>query len=80
MKRLFGAVSSSLALALALSIQGCATNPVTGQKQLAVISEAQEIQIGQQAAAEFQQAIGTCDDPEIPPPVGQRVKIVREGE
>ena len=58
------ALVSTTALALVL-VQACATNPVTGQKQLAVISEAQEVQMGQQAAAEFQQSIGTYQDPEL---------------
>ena len=41
---------------------GCAVNPVTGRRQLALISEAQEIQIGQQAAQEVSQQLGLVED------------------
>ena len=41
---------------------GCATNPVTGERQLSLISEAQEIEMGRQAAAEAEQSIGLVDD------------------
>jgi predicted Zn-dependent protease len=41
---------------------GCATNPVTGRRQLTLISEAQEIQMGQQAAQEVSQQLGLVDD------------------
>lgn len=44
---------------------GCARNPVTGQLQLALISEAQEIQMGQQAAQEVATTIGLVDDPAL---------------
>ena len=49
--------------ALALSgLSACATNPVTGRPQLALISESQEIQMGQQYAREVEQSIGLVDD------------------
>jgi predicted Zn-dependent protease len=41
---------------------GCAVNPVTGRRQLALISEAQEIQIGRQAAQEVSQQLGLVAD------------------
>src|SRR5512133_3824134 len=44
---------------LALS---CATNPVTGKKQLALISEAQELAMGQQADTEVAAAYGLYPD------------------
>jgi predicted Zn-dependent protease len=46
---------------LAVSI-ACATNPVTGERQLALISEAQELEIGKAAAAEVRTSIGLVDD------------------
>jgi predicted Zn-dependent protease len=46
---------------LALS-SGCATNPVTGERQLALISESQEIQMGQEAAVQAEQSIGLVQD------------------
>ncbi|HEX2091151.1 MAG TPA: M48 family metalloprotease [Longimicrobiaceae bacterium] len=52
----------SAALVLAASLAGCATNPVTGRPQLALISESQEVQMGAQAAQEVQQTIGLVDD------------------
>ncbi len=41
---------------------GCAVNPVTGRRQLALVSEAQEIQLGRQASQEVAQQIGLVDD------------------
>jgi predicted Zn-dependent protease len=41
---------------------GCATNPVTGERQLSLISESQEIEMGRQAAAEAEQSIGLVAD------------------
>jgi predicted Zn-dependent protease len=41
---------------------GCATNPVTGKSELALISESQEIQMGQQAAQEATAAYGLVDN------------------
>jgi predicted Zn-dependent protease len=40
----------------------CATNPVTGKKQLALISEAQEIQMGREADKEVVASIGLYPD------------------
>jgi predicted Zn-dependent protease len=45
-------------LAAVLAIGGCATNPVTGKKELNLVSEAQEIQIGQQQYAPSRQSQG----------------------
>lgn len=52
-----GRSAALLALMLPL-VAGCATNPVTGRPQLALISEAQEIQMGQQAAVQVEQSLG----------------------
>ena len=41
---------------------GCATNPVTGKRELSFISEAQEIAMGQEAAAEVRQSMGLVPD------------------
>jgi predicted Zn-dependent protease len=54
----------AIAVLLAVSI-ACATNPVTGERQLALISEAQELEIGRSAAAEVQSSIGLVDDAEL---------------
>jgi predicted Zn-dependent protease len=45
-------------LALAACAGGCATNPVTGQRELSLISESQEIEMGRQAAQEASASIG----------------------
>jgi len=44
---------------------GCATNPVTGRSQLALISEQQEIALGKQSHQEILATMGTYDDPEL---------------
>ena len=50
---------------VAASLTACATNPVTGRPQLALVSESQEIQMGQQAAREVEQSIGLVDNPAL---------------
>ncbi len=42
----------------AAAIAACATNPVTGKSELSLVSEEQEIQLGQQSAQEVAQSIG----------------------
>ncbi len=44
---------------------GCATNPVTGEREFALMSEAQEIQIGEELDVEIGQEMGVYDDPEL---------------
>jgi predicted Zn-dependent protease len=70
-----------LLLALSLAQPGCARNPVTGAMQLALISEAQEIQMGEQAAREVAASIGLVDDPALQgymDEIGQRLAAVSE--
>lgn len=43
-------------------LAGCAVNPVTGETQLSLVSESQEIEIGRQGAAQAAQQIGLVDD------------------
>ncbi len=47
---------------LATLLAACATNPVTGKREIALISESQEIQMGQQGAAEVTQTVGLIQD------------------
>lgn len=54
-------LSLPLAAALALS-SGCATNPVTGERQLDLIGESGEIEMGRQAAQDVERSIGLVDD------------------
>jgi predicted Zn-dependent protease len=41
---------------------GCATNPATGRKQLILMSEAEEVQLGRQSDAEVRQQMGVYED------------------
>jgi predicted Zn-dependent protease len=51
-----------LAAALAGSVAACARNPVTGERELALISEEQEVALGRQSAQEVAQSIGLVED------------------
>lgn len=52
-----------LALALVLlTTVACATNPATGQRQLSLINEQQEVAMGQQASKEVAQQMGLYND------------------
>ena len=54
-----------LAGVLALFVLGCATNPVTGRREFVMMSEAQEIAMGQEADAQVREQMGLYDDPEL---------------
>ena len=49
-----------LGVALALA---CAVNPVTGQREVVLLSEAQEAQLGRESAAQVEEQMGIVDDP-----------------
>jgi len=54
------------ALVLALAVTtACATNPVSGKKELSFLSEAEEIAMGQQADAEIRREMGVYPDQEL---------------
>ena len=44
---------------------GCATNPVTGRSELALVSEAQEIQMGREYAEQVKASLGLYEDPAL---------------
>src|SRR5687768_5617933 len=46
-------------------LASCARNPDTGENELSLVSEGQEIEMGQQAAQEVAQTIGFVEDPEL---------------
>src|SRR3954453_18907989 len=46
-----------------LGALSCARNPVTGKSELALVSESQEIQMGQEASKDVAQTIGLYKDP-----------------
>jgi predicted Zn-dependent protease len=43
----------------------CATNPVTGKRGMSLLSEAEELAIGQQQDAEIRKEMGVYDDPQL---------------
>lgn len=64
--------------AMALALAGCGVNPVTGERQFMLISESEEIEIGEEHFGSTQQAMGGrySADPELVAyvsEVGQRV-------
>jgi len=78
--RVFGLLACAL-----LVLQGCSINPVTGDRELTLVSEASEIQLGQQNYAPMQQSQGgEFDvDPELTSyvnGVGQRLAAVSDRE
>ena len=59
----------------------CATNPVTGRSQLALMTVDQEIAMGRQAHQEVLQTMGAYDDPELQryvDRIGQRLAAASE--
>ena len=56
-----------LALIVTAAVVGgaCSTNPVTGESQLALVSESQEIELGRQTAAAAEQQMGLVDAPAL---------------
>jgi predicted Zn-dependent protease len=54
-----------LPLAAATTIAACATNPATGKKEISLMSESQEISLGQQMDAEVRREMGVYNDPEL---------------
>jgi predicted Zn-dependent protease len=58
-------LAAGLGVGLATGPLGCARNPVTGKSELSLVSESQEIQMGQQAAQEVAQTIGIYKDDNI---------------
>ena len=55
--------AAALLLSLAAGpLAGCARNPVTGNRELALVSESQEIQLGRQSAQEVAASLGLVED------------------
>ncbi len=54
-----------LALLASLAGSGCSVNPATGQRQLTLIGEAQEIEIGRQNDVQIVDQMGLYGDPEL---------------
>jgi len=71
-----------LLLTLALLLPGCATNPVSGREEFVLMSEEQELQLGQRAAAEVarQMPLLKASDPLVRyvDEVGQKLAAVSD--
>ena len=52
-------------LLTATIVAGCATNPATGNRELSLMSEAQEIELGRQMDAQVREEMGVYSDPEL---------------
>lgn len=59
------ALIASLVGAAATLVPACATNPVTGKSEFNLMSEAQEVQLGQQSDPEIRREMGVYDDPAL---------------
>lgn len=57
--------SKLLAVVAITTITACATNPVTGRRQLSLISESQEIQMGREASQGDLKRVGEVADPGV---------------
>lgn len=57
--------AAAAALAGTLAWPSCATNPATGKRQISLVSEAQERQLGQQADQEVAGSIGLYEDADL---------------
>ncbi len=54
-----------LVFAVLITAAACATNPVTGKRQMSLLSEAEELAIGQQQDAEIRREMGVYNDVEL---------------
>jgi predicted Zn-dependent protease len=52
-------------LALFATVSSCSTNPATGKRQIALISEAQEIAMGREANQQVVQSLGLLEDQQV---------------
>lgn len=55
----------AMAAAVSLGLTSCATNPATGQRQLMLMSESQEIALGKQYDAQVREQMGVYNDPAL---------------
>ncbi len=74
-------LSLGLAGGALLSLSACAVNPATGGRMFSLVSEGQEIDMGQQAMLQVDASMGLYDDPELQAyvdSVGQAMAAVSE--
>src|SRR3982751_2579187 len=73
--------TTAASLAFAASLAACATNPVTGKKQISLMSEQQEIALGQQSDPEVRRDMGVYEDARLQEYVqGIGTKLARASE
>ena len=58
-------LAAGCALTGALTLTACASNPVSGRREVSLISEAEEIEIGRRGDAEIRREMGVYDDDEL---------------
>ncbi len=63
-RRRLAAPASLFLLSLLGGLQGCAVNPATGERQLVLISEYREIEMGREADPQIVASLGLLDDSE----------------
>ncbi|MDX1489168.1 MAG: hypothetical protein R3268_13245, partial [Acidiferrobacterales bacterium] len=55
----------ALLLLLTAFLPGCATNPVSGKKQVVLMSEEKEISLGREIDPEIRKEYGAYEDPKL---------------
>lgn len=65
MKRRKSLIYASMIAAALVAVISCAVNPVTGRKQIMLMSEAQEVQLGMSYHPQVMATFGEYDDPEL---------------
>ena len=58
-------LTSAVALGLAATLAACATNPATGDREFSLMSEAQEVQLGQEMDVQVKREMGVYQDAEL---------------
>ena len=69
-----------LFLSLAASLSTCATNPATGKREISLVSESQEIEMGKQGSQEILATMPLMPDPVQQYVRGVATQLVRVGE
>jgi predicted Zn-dependent protease len=65
MRRIRRNVSVTLIILFVLALVNCVTNPVTGKKELMLISESMEIEMGKSTDASVREEYGLYEDPQL---------------
>ena len=58
-------LTSALAIGVSMTLAACATNPATGNKEFSLMSEAQEVQLGQEMDVQVKREMGVYEDAEL---------------